>query len=83
VKSFRKHLFWYTRGLRGSAVFRKDAGTITGKGNVLGALSAYFETLGRGVPEEKKPLDFLGNMNISFNQSKAFPRLDPGGTEER
>jgi len=50
---------------------------------VLGALSAYFETLGRGVPEEKKPLDFLGNMNISFNQSKAFPRLDPGGTEER
>ena len=83
VKNFRKHLFWYTRGLRGSAAFRKGAGTITGKGNVLEALSAYFETLGRGVPEEKKPLDFFGNMNISFNQSKAFPRLDPGGTEER
>jgi len=83
VKNFRKHLFWYTKGLRGSAVFRKGAGTITGKGNVIEALSAYFETLAEGTAEEKKPLDFFENLNISFNQSKAFSRLDPGGTEER
>jgi tRNA-dihydrouridine synthase B len=83
VKTFRKHLFWYTRGLRGSAAFRKGAGTITGKNNVLAAVSAYFEELARGTVEEKKALDFFENMNISCNQSEAFPRLGPGGTEER
>ena len=45
VKCFRKHLFWYTRGLRGSATFRKEAGTIMGKSNVLAKVSAYFEEL--------------------------------------
>jgi len=82
VKNFRKHLFWYTRGLRGSAAFRKGAGTIIGKDNVLAAMSTYFETLGDGGAE-KKPLDFLGHLNISFNQSKTLSRQDPGGTEER
>ncbi|NPV05886.1 MAG: tRNA dihydrouridine synthase DusB [Syntrophaceae bacterium] len=83
IKSFRKHLFWYTRGLRGSAAFRKGAGTITGKDNVLAAVSAYFQTLGDREPAEKKPLDFLEKLNISFNQSTTFSRPDPGGTEER
>lgn len=83
VKCFRKHLFWYTRGLRGSATFRKEAGTITGKSNVLAKVSAYFEELAGGSAEEKKALDFSGNLNISFNQSEAFSRLGPGGTEER
>jgi nifR3 family TIM-barrel protein len=57
VKNFRKHLFWYTRGLRGSATFRKEAGTITGKDNVLEKVSAYFETLADEAAEEKKTLD--------------------------
>jgi len=83
VKCFRKHLFWYTRGLRGSATFRKEAGTILGKGNVLAAVSAYFEELAGGSAGEKKSLDFSGNLNISCKQSKAFPRFGPGGTEER
>ena len=83
VKNFRKHLFWYTRGLRGSAAFRKSAGTVTGKGNVLAVISAYFGALPGEAAEEKKPLDFSGKLNISFNQSKAFSRLEPGGTEER
>jgi len=83
VKSFRKHLFWYTRGLRGSAAFRKEAGTITGKNNVLAAVSTFFEELVRGSAEEKKALDFFGNMNISFNQTEASTRLSPEGTEER
>ncbi len=83
VKNFRKHLFWYTKGLRGSAAFRKGAGTITGEPDVLAAVSAYFEALAGGPAEEKKPLDFFGKMNISFNQSKALPRVGPGGTEER
>jgi tRNA-dihydrouridine synthase B len=83
VKCFRKHLFWYTRGLRGSATFRKKAGTITGKTNVLAAVSAYFEELAAGSAEEKKSLDFSRKLNISCNQREAFPRLDPGGTEER
>jgi hypothetical protein len=83
VKCFRKHLFWYTRGLRGSATFRKEAGTITGKSNVLAKVSAYFEELAGGSAEEKKALDFSENLNISFNQIEAFSRLGPGGTEER
>jgi nifR3 family TIM-barrel protein len=83
VKCFRKHLFWYTRGLRGSATFRKEAGTILGKSNVLAKVSAYFEELAAGSAGEKKALDFSGNLNISFNQSEAFSRLGPGGTEER
>jgi tRNA-dihydrouridine synthase len=83
VKCFRKHLFWYTRGLRGSATFRKEAGTILGKSNVLAKVSAYFEELAGGSAEEKKALDFSGNLNISFNQGEAFPRPGPGGTEER
>jgi tRNA-dihydrouridine synthase B len=57
VKNFRKHLFWYTRGLRGSATFRKEAGTIMGKNNVLEKVFAYFEALADGVAEEKKALD--------------------------
>lgn len=57
VKNFRKHLFWYTRGLRGSATFRKEAGTITGKDNVLAKVSAYFESLDDQASEEKKALD--------------------------
>jgi tRNA-dihydrouridine synthase B len=83
VKCFRKHLFWYTRGLRGSATFRKEAGTITGKDNVLAAVSAYFEMLAMGAAEEKKSLDFSRKLNISCNQREAYSRLDPGGTEER
>ncbi len=83
VKSFRKHLFWYTRGLRGSAAFRKQAGTITGKNNVLAAVSAFFTELSRGPAEEKKALDFSEELNISFNQEGASSRLNPEGTEER
>jgi nifR3 family TIM-barrel protein len=83
VKNFRKHLFWYTRGLRGGAAFRKEAGTITGKNNVLAKVSAYFATLADGAAEEKKALDIQESLDISFSQSKAFSRLDSGGTEER
>jgi tRNA-dihydrouridine synthase len=83
VKNFRKHLFWYTRGLRGGAAFRKEAGTITGKNNVLAKVSAYFATLADGAAEEKKALDIQESLDISFIQSKAFSRLDSGGTEER
>jgi nifR3 family TIM-barrel protein len=83
VKNFRKHLFWYTRGLRGSAAFRKEAGTITGKSNVLAAVSAFFTELARGVVEEKKALDFFEEMNISFHQEEASTRQNPEGTEER
>ncbi len=57
VKNFRKHLFWSTRGLRGSAAFRKEAGIIIGKNNVLAKVSAYFESLDDGVAEEKNALD--------------------------
>lgn len=83
VKCFRKHLFWYTKGLRGSATFRKGAGTITGKENLLAAVSVYFETLAAGYSEEKKQLDISRESGISFGQREAFPRMVPGGTEER
>ncbi len=83
VKCFRKHLFWYTRGLRGSATFRKETGTIKGKENVLAAVSTYFEMLAAGAAEEKKALDFSRESGISFSQREAISRLESGSTEER
>jgi nifR3 family TIM-barrel protein len=83
VKCFRKHLFWYTRGLRGSATFRKAAGTIKGKENVLAAVSAYFEMLAAGAAEEKKALDISRESGISFTQREALSRAESGSTEER
>jgi tRNA-dihydrouridine synthase B len=43
VQSFRKHLLWYTKGLRGSAPFRQKIGGFNERESMLAALRAYFE----------------------------------------
>jgi tRNA-dihydrouridine synthase B len=45
TRDFRKHLLWYTKGLRGGAQFRKLVTTITDKRSTWNALQTYFHTL--------------------------------------
>lgn len=45
TRGFRKHLLWYTKGLRGSAQFREMAGKITDQAAAWEALQDYFQCL--------------------------------------
>jgi len=45
TRDFRKHLLWYTKGLRGGAQFREAATRISDKASVWTALEAYFRDL--------------------------------------
>jgi len=45
VRSFRKHLLWYTKGLRGGAHFRQLAGTFREKEMVIRELHTFIKDL--------------------------------------
>jgi tRNA-dihydrouridine synthase B len=45
TRDFRKHLLWYTKGLRGGAQFRQVAGRITDRAGAGEALRGYFRRL--------------------------------------
>ena len=45
TRDFRKHLLWYTKGLRGGARFRQEAGQISDQASALQALQDYFQLL--------------------------------------
>ncbi len=45
TRDFRKHLLWYTKGLRGGAQFRQAAGRITDRAAAGEALRDYFHCL--------------------------------------
>lgn len=45
TRDFRKHLLWYTKGLRGGAQFRAAAGKITDLASVGKFLQDYFQNL--------------------------------------
>jgi tRNA-dihydrouridine synthase B len=49
VQSFRKHLLWYTKGLRGSAPFRQKIGGFSERESMLFALLAYFEEVNNAL----------------------------------
>jgi len=49
VRSFRKHLAWYTKGLHGSTKFRHEAFEIAGAGELRRAIDDYFGLLERGT----------------------------------
>ncbi len=49
TRDFRKHLLWYTKGLRGSAQFREMAGKITDQSAAWEALQDYFQCLVRTI----------------------------------
>lgn len=46
TRDFRKHLLWYTKGLRGGAQFRDAAGKVKDRASTLAALQEYFQALG-------------------------------------
>jgi tRNA-dihydrouridine synthase len=52
VRELRKHLLWYTRGLRGGVHFRRDATAVDGAAGVEALLSRHFPT---GAPFEFEP----------------------------
>lgn len=43
VRNFRKHLLWYTKGMRGGNLFRDRAGKIDDKKEVLSELSRFLQ----------------------------------------
>jgi nifR3 family TIM-barrel protein len=45
LKMFRKHLLWYTKGLKGGAQFRHMIGAVEDKALMLDQLHAFFESL--------------------------------------
>jgi tRNA-dihydrouridine synthase B len=45
TRDFRKHLLWYTKGLRGGARFRQAAGCISDRESAWKALRNYFQEL--------------------------------------
>jgi tRNA-dihydrouridine synthase B len=49
TRDFRKHLLWYTKGLRGGAQFRQAAGKITDKDEARQTLRDYFHSLSESV----------------------------------
>lgn len=48
LRSFLRHLFWYTRGLPGAAHFRKKAGSVRSKQELQQMIDAFF--LAPGAP---------------------------------
>ncbi len=51
VRNFRKHLSWYTKGLKGGSQFREMVGRIDENESVLGAVHRYFQFI-----DEKEPV---------------------------
>ena len=50
VRELRKHLLWYTRGLRGGVAFRRDAGRVTTAAEVAASIDLHFPP---GAPFER------------------------------
>jgi tRNA-dihydrouridine synthase B len=49
TRDFRKHLLWYTKGLRGGAQFRQAAARITDRAVAGEVLQGYFQRLAQSV----------------------------------
>jgi len=47
VRNFRKHILWYTKGLRHSAALRQQLGSLGRGGEMLAVLQAYFEDMNK------------------------------------
>lgn len=45
LKHFRKHLLWYTRGMRGGSLFREIVGRIQGKDAILDTVHRFFDAV--------------------------------------
>ncbi|MBP8981203.1 MAG: tRNA-dihydrouridine synthase, partial [Syntrophobacterales bacterium] len=47
VRNFRKHILWYTKGLRHSAALRQQLGSLGRGGEMLAVLQVYFEDMNK------------------------------------
>ena len=62
VRTFLRHLFWYTRGLPGISRFRRTAGSVWKKDELRLLIDAFFRTLGPVQISGKKHLDFCKEL---------------------
>jgi len=62
VRTFVKHLFWYTRGLTGISHFRKRAGSVRKQDEMRLAIDAFFGMLSAEKLPDKKHLDFCNEL---------------------
>lgn len=51
IRNFRKHLLWYTKGMRGGSLFREMVGKIYDKDTVLRELHRFFYSVMGGVEQ--------------------------------
>ena len=49
VQGFRKHILWYTKGMRNSAALRQQLGAFRRGDVMLAALQAYFAAANNGL----------------------------------
>ncbi|MBN2538999.1 MAG: tRNA dihydrouridine synthase DusB, partial [Deltaproteobacteria bacterium] len=52
VKSFRKHLLWYTKGLKGGSKFRKAAVSVNERGELFEMVHEYLQLLSKEDNQE-------------------------------
>ena len=64
TRDFRKHLLWYTKGLRGGARFRQAAGCISDRDSAWKALRNYFQHL------EEPSVSFSGPGGCGLSPDK-------------
>lgn len=50
LRNFRKHLLWYTKGMRGGSLFREVVGRIHDKNDILDAVQRFFHAVAEGLP---------------------------------
>ena len=54
LRNFRKHLLWYTKGIRGGSLFREVVGRIHDKNDILDAVHRFFHAIAEGSPMSLK-----------------------------
>ena len=64
LRNFRKHVLWYTKGLKGSSRFREMVGRIDKKESLLNAVHRYFQFIDETPHDKNKVLTFTGRPGI-------------------
>ncbi len=76
VRDFRKHLLWYTKGLKGGARFREAAGQISDREEALAAVRDYFLEI-----ENEKTVDCAEGLHPAAGRRETT--LIPSGGSPR
>jgi tRNA-dihydrouridine synthase B len=67
LRNFRKHVLWYTKGLKGGSRFREMVGRIDRKESLLNAVHRYFQFIDEESRDTNKTLTFTGGPGIISN----------------